>query len=99
MCAQHKWREVHEQGILGGSFRKGWECTSCGQFVSTSEITPEGLGGENTKEVRLTGIHGTRVRNSDGVSSSKVQILHADGSLSHVDRLTDEEWRAQNGQR
>jgi hypothetical protein len=93
----HTWREVHEQGILGGSLRVGWECRLCDAFVTVNDITPAGLSGVDTGDVRLYGIHGGRVRNADGVSSSKEQILHKDGSLTHVDRLTDKEWYERNG--
>ena len=34
----HSWREVHEQGILGGSFRVGWECIYCDTFIPIGEI-------------------------------------------------------------
>jgi hypothetical protein len=80
----HRWRKLHEQFLLGGSFPIGYECLDCGKFVGINDIPIHGIGGVDTKEQRVVGPHGAHVTKSDG-STCKEQILHADGTLEIVE--------------
>ena len=91
MC-DHRWRKCYEQGLIGGAFSTGWECIECGKSVSNDELTPTGLNGIDTGEMKVIGAHGTRVRHEDGKSSSKYQIAHDDGTLTYIDKMSDKEW-------
>ena len=80
----HRWRQVHEEFLLGGSFPVGWECVDCKKFVSGDKITPAGLGGVVLKKsARLVGPHGGRGQTSSG-KSYKEQIIDEDGKLTIV---------------
>ena len=79
----HKWRQVHEAFLLGGSFPVGWECVICKKFINTNDITPAGIGGTVTKEHRLFGPHGGRGNTADG-GQYKEQIIHEDGTLEVI---------------
>jgi hypothetical protein len=65
MC-EHKWRRIHEEFLLGGSFPVGYRCVECNQFVSDSQLTPLGMGGVLLDEDELVGPHGCCSSLSDG---------------------------------
>lgn len=79
----HRWRVVHEQSLIGGSYPVGWDCLVCGKYVDNAHLTPEGLGGEVTKAARLLGPHGG-VGNTADWRIFKEQILSEDGQLTVV---------------
>jgi hypothetical protein len=80
---EHKWRRLHEEFLLGGSFPIGWECSICKKFVGNSEITPAGLDGIVSEHgARIVGPHGGRGRTSGG-ESYREQIVDDKGVL-HV---------------
>ena len=80
----HRWRQVHEEALLGGSYRIGWECVDCKAYVSNGDVTPAGLGGVVLeKAARLVGPHGCRSQCTDG-STYKEQIVDEDGHLSII---------------
>ena len=80
----HRWRRLHEQALLGGSFSIGWECSICGEFVSNNELTPTGIEGIVLKKAaRLVGPHGGYGTCTDG-SAYKEQIINEDGELQIV---------------
>ena len=80
----HRWRQVHEEFLLGGSFPVGWECVDCNKFISINEAMPVGLGGVVLKNaVRLVGPHGGHGQTSDG-KPYKEQIVDEDGKLTVI---------------
>ncbi len=80
MC-EHRWRQVYEEFILGGTFSTGWECVDCREFVSKSELTPQSLSGiVLSGSMRLTGPHGGYGTTADG-SRYKEQIVDETGTL------------------
>ena len=80
----HRWRQVHDEFLLGGSFPCGWECVDCNKFVSSNEVTPEGPGGKILKKsARLVGPHGGHGQTSDG-KSYKEQIIDENGKLTII---------------
>lgn len=84
MTHEHRWRRVHEESLLGGSFPIGWECADCRRFVSNDKLSPEGLGGSVIQgEHILVGAHGGTGRCSDGTPYER-QIKHADGRLEII---------------
>jgi len=82
MC-KHKWQQIFEESLLGGSFPTGWQCKDCGTYISQDRIGPNGLDGVDSGEKVLHGPHGVRSRTSGGKTYSK-QILHRDGRLEIV---------------
>lgn len=84
MC-NHRWRRVFEESLIGGAFSVGWECTTCGDYVANSDITPAGLGGiVLEKAARLHGPLGARSITSAG-KPYKEQIIDEDGNLIIMD--------------
>ena len=81
MAHTHRWRQLHEEFLLGGSFPVGWECVGCSKFVSNNSLTPAGLSGTVLEgAMRLVGPHGGCGTTGDG-SQYKEQIVHEDGRL------------------
>lgn len=82
---QHEWRQLHEQSILGGSFPVGFECIRCNAHVGQHELTPAGLPGTVTSQVRLVGPHGHKIATESGRECSS-QIYDKDtGKLTYVE--------------
>ena len=81
MC-DHTWRKVFEELLIGGMSLIGWECTLCGKYVGSHELTPSGLGGiVLARSARLYAPCG-----GVGVTSSgkkyREQIIDEDGTLT-----------------
>jgi hypothetical protein len=80
----HRWRVVHEEFLMGGTFPVGWECVDCKKFVSEGELTPAGLGGVVLNNAaRLIAPHGGYSRTSDG-KPYKEQIIDEHGKLTII---------------
>lgn len=79
MC-NHRWRQVFEEFLLGGTFSVGWECVDCSMFKSNNQLTPEGLSGTILKGARLVAPHGGTSQTSTG-KPYKEQIVDEHGNL------------------
>jgi len=82
MCS-HRWRQVYEESILGGSVPYGWECIECKTMIMQNHMPPEGLKGIILEGKRLVGINGGCGNCNDG-SVYKEQIVHEDGTLEVI---------------
>lgn len=82
MC-EHRYRQVREESLLGGTFSVGWECIDCGHFVPQHKITPTGLDGIVVKGAILRGPHGCKSFTSSGKTYSR-QIIDEDGNLTII---------------
>jgi hypothetical protein len=55
MECNHRWRKVYEEVLFLGPGLIGYRCIDCNKFVSTSELTPIGIGGILLHEYELVG--------------------------------------------
>lgn len=79
----HKWAQLYEEFLLGGSTPVGWVCLDCNEQVDSHSVSPAGIGGETTKAHVLVGPSGGCGNCQDG-SVYKKQIIHEDGRLEVV---------------
>lgn len=80
---EHRWAQLHEEFLLGGSTPVGWICLDCDKQLSNSDLSPSGIGGKTTKTHILVGPHGGHGNCQDG-SVYKKQIIYDDGRLEVV---------------
>ena len=83
MECNHLWDKIYEEGLIGGHFVIGWQCSRCDKWVDSNSLTPEGLPGQISNIHILVGPHSGCGNCSDG-SVYKKQIIHPDGRLEII---------------